>query len=418
MPKPDQTAYDPFTPAPGAARILGMRDAFALWFSLGVGLLVLQTGALLTPGLGLGPALAVTAVATAAGVLLLGLAAVVGADTGLSAMATLRPALGTAGAAIPALLNVIQLVGWGAFEIVAMRGAADAFMKQTFGVSNLAALTVAFGAAATLLAFVGPLSFVRRFLRQWGVWLLLAGAVWLTWRLVSEADLAALMARPGTGELSLSAGFDIVIAMPLSWLPLIADYSRFGRTPGKMFTGSALGYFLANVWFFGLGACFALLAPGKDPIVAALAMAGGGLAILLILIDETDNAFADIFSAAMSTASVAPLNVRLLAVGFGVLCTAIALFVQLDRYLDFLLMIGSVFAPLFGVLLTDHFVLRRRRPGLAAGKRSWVWQGLLAWVGGVGAYHAMKANMPDLAATLPAFAISAVAYFVLKRGRA
>jgi NCS1 family nucleobase:cation symporter-1 len=395
MPKPDQTAYDPFTPAPGAARILGLRDAFALWFSLGVGLLVLQTGALLTPGLGLGPALAVTAVATAIGVILLGLAAVVGADTGLSAMATLRPALGTTGAAIPALLNVVQLVGWGAFEIVAMRGAADAFMLQTFGISNLVALTVAFGAAATLLAFVGPLSFVRRFLRQWGVWLLLAGAVWLTWRLVSEADLAALMARPGTGELSLSAG----------------------RTPGKMFTGSALGYFLANVWFFGLGACFALLAPGKDPIVAALAMAGGGLAILLILIDETDNAFADIFSAAMSTASVAPLNVRLLAVGFGVLCTAIALFVQLDRYLDFLLMIGSVFAPLFGVLLTDHFVLRRRRPGLAAGKRSWVWQGLLAWVGGVGAYHAMKAYMPDLAATLPAFAVSAVAYFVLKRGR-
>jgi NCS1 family nucleobase:cation symporter-1 len=80
-------------------------------------------------------------------------------------------------------------------------------------------------------------------------------------------------------------------------------------------------------------------------------------------------------------------------------------------------MIGSVFAPLFGVLLTDHFVLRRRKPGLAAGKRPWLWQGLLAWIGGVGGYHAMKAYMPDLAATLPAFALSAVAYWVLKRGR-
>jgi NCS1 family nucleobase:cation symporter-1 len=81
-------------------------------------------------------------------------------------------------------------------------------------------------------------------------------------------------------------------------------------------------------------------------------------------------------------------------------------------------MIGSVFAPLFGVLLTDHFVIRRRRPGLGFGARPWVWQGLLAWAGGVGAYHAMRAHMPDLAATLPAFGISAVAYFVLKRGRA
>lgn len=417
MATPDHQSYDPFLPAPGSARALGLRDAFSLWFSLGVGLLVLQTGSLLTPGLGLGPALGVTVAATAVGVVLLGLAGVVGADTGLSAMATLRPSLGVRGAALPALLNVIQLVGWGAFEIVAMRNAADAFLTQTFGVSSVLLLTLAFGAAATALAFVGPLSFVRRFLRRWGVWLLLGGAVWLTWRLVAESDLRALLARRGTGDLSLAAAFDIVIAMPLSWLPLIADYSRFGRTPGKMFTGSALGYFLANVWFFALGACFALLAPGKDAMLAALALAGGGLAIVLILIDETDNAFADIFSAAMSTASVVRLDVRLLAVAFGVLCTAIAVLAPLDNYVDFLVLIGSVFAPLFGVLLTDHFVLRRRQPGLAAGRREWVWQGLLAWIGGVGAYHALKAYAPEVAATLPAFAVSAVAYFVLKRGR-
>jgi NCS1 family nucleobase:cation symporter-1 len=110
------------------------------------------------------------------------------------------------------------------------------------------------------LAILGPVSFVRRFLRAWGLWLLLAGAGWLTWRLLADHDLAALLAKAGTGEMSFGAGVDLVVAMPLSWLPLIADYTRFGRSPGGMFRGSAAGYLLANVWFMGLGAAYALAA--------------------------------------------------------------------------------------------------------------------------------------------------------------
>ena len=76
-----------------------------------------------------------------------------------------------------------------------------------------------------------------------------------------------------------------------------------------------------------------------------------------------------------------------------------------------------MFAPLFGVLLTDHFILRRRRTDLACARRNWVWRGLLAWALGAGAYHALKAYAPDIAATLPAFGVSAVVYYILKRGR-
>ncbi len=77
---------------------------------------------------------------------------------------------------------------------------------------------------------------------------------------------------------------DLVVAMPLSWLPLIADYTRFGRSAGGMFRGSALGFFVANVWFYGLGAAYGLASGGEVSLVATLAMAGGGLALLLILL--------------------------------------------------------------------------------------------------------------------------------------
>ncbi|RYF93809.1 MAG: putative hydroxymethylpyrimidine transporter CytX [Caulobacteraceae bacterium] len=422
MAQPDDTtpdalkdSYDPLTPVPAGARVFGALDMFSLWFSLGLGLLVLQAGAFLVPGLSLPAAFGAILVGTVLGVLLLAGAGMVGAETGLSAMGSLRPALGARGAAVPTVLNVVQLVGWGAFEIIAMREAADALAKQTFGVSNAVVWTLLFGALATGLAFLGPVSFVRRFLRAWGLWLLLAGAAWLTWRLLAEHDLAALWARPGTGEISFASGVDLVVAMPLSWLPLIADYTRFGRTPRAMFRGSALGYLLANVWFMGLGAAYALaVGGGEGMLIAALAAAGGGVALLLIVIDETDNTFADIHSAAVSTATLVRARPARLALGFGVLCTAIALVAPLGNYESFLLLIGSVFAPLFGVLLTDHFVVRPWRPDPNAATPGLNWAGLAAWAAGIAAYQGVGRLLPDVGATLPAFVTAALVYVALR----
>ena len=407
--------YDPLTPVPEDRRVFRAMDAFSLWFSLGIGLLVLQAGAFLVPGLSLGMALAAIVTGSVLGALLLAAAGVVGADTGLSAMGTLRLALGARGAAIPAVLNAIQLTGWGAFEIIAMRDSADALAKQALGFSNPLLWTLAFGALATGLAILGPVSFVRRFLRAWGLWLLLAGAGWLSWRLLADHDLAALMARAGTGEMSFGAGVDLVVAMPLSWLPLIADYTRFGRSPGGMFRGSAVGYLLANIWFMALGAAYALVAGGGEGmLLSALAASGGGIALLLIVIDETDNTFADIHSAAISTATLVRIKPARLALAFGVLCTLIAVWAPIARYETFLLLIGSVFAPLFGVLLTDHFIVRRRRAavsGLAGNALNL--PGLAAWAVGVGAYHALSRLAPNLGATLPAFVAAALVYLAL-----
>jgi NCS1 family nucleobase:cation symporter-1 len=415
-------SYDPLTPVPAERRAFDARDAFSLWFSLGIGLLVLQAGALLVPGLGLGTAFAAIVVGTGLGVVLLAAAGVVGADTGLSAIGSLRPALGIRGAAVPAVLNLIQLTGWGAFEIVAMRQSADALSRQAFGVSSPLAWTLLFGVLATALAVLGPLSVVRRLLRHWGMWLLLAGAAWLTWRLLARHDLAALFARAGDGSLSFAGAVDLVIAMPLSWLPLIADYTRFGRTPGAMFRGSVAGYFIANVWFYALGACYGLIAGGGDALLSALAAAGGGIALILILIDETDNAFADIFSAAVSTGTLVPVRITRLALAYGALCTVIALLIPLTRYEDFLLLIGSVFAPLFGMLLADHFIVRRRRIDPAAIRArgaaywfsgGWHIRGLLAWAAGVAAYQAVANFWPNAGATLPSLAVAALAYLAL-----
>ncbi|MGA7815041.1 putative hydroxymethylpyrimidine transporter CytX [Caballeronia sp.] len=420
--------YAPLLPVPAARRAFGTSDAFALWFSLGIGLLVAQAGALLVPGLSLPHALAAIVIGTVIGVVLLALAGVAGTDTGLAAMSSLRPTLGVRGASVPAVLNAVQLVGWGSFEIIVMRDSADALAKQSFNLSMPLVWTLIFGVLSTLLAITGPLSFVRRFLRTWGIWLLLGGAGWLTWNLLSKHDLTALMNRPGTGDMTFGAGIDLVVAMPLSWLPLIADYTRFGRSAGGTFRGTLLGYGIANIWFYALGAVYALAAGGGDALLTiALAQAAGGIALLLILVDEVDNAFADIHSAAVSTGTFwARASVPLLSAGFGALCTLVALLVQMGKYQNFLLLIGSVFAPLFGVVLADHFILRKRRIDVAAladlrgaygFSGGWHVSGFVAWVLGIAAYHAINNWLPNLGATLPSLVIGALAYLALASRR-
>jgi putative hydroxymethylpyrimidine transporter CytX len=204
-------------------------------------------------------------------------------------------------------------------------------------------------------------------------------------------------------------GFDIAIAMPLSWLPLIADYSRFGKSAVRVFGGTALGFFLGNVWLMSLGVAYTLaFATGAEANALLLALAGAGLGIplLLILLDESENAFADIHSAAVSAGIVLPLRVEALALAIGVLCTLIAWLAPLAEYQTFLLLIGSVFAPLFGVVLVDHFILRRRRAELAP-VCAWRGDTLLAWGSGAAVYHLLSHYSPEIGATLPAFLLAA-----------
>jgi len=158
-------------------------------------------------------------------------------------------------------------------------------------------------------------------------------------------------------------------------------------------------------------------------LISALAISGGGLALLLILIDETDNVFADIFSAAMSAQTLVRIGLPVLTLGFGAICTVIALFVPMVTYQDFLYKIGSVFAPLYGVLLCDHFLIRKRRVDAAQidlkGGAYWYLSGfapiaMIAWGLGVGAYYAILSYYPALGATLPAFAVSGLSYWGLR----
>jgi putative hydroxymethylpyrimidine transporter CytX len=416
------------------ARQLGGWEFAVLWGDLGIGLLVLLAGSLLVPALSLPEALGAILVGSVIGVTLLGLTGLVGSQTGLPTMVCLRPALGRRGSYVATGVNVVQLLGWTVFELVIMGHAANAIVRSLTGVDAAWLWVVGFGVVVIALGLWGPVAVVREWLTKFAVLAVLLTTGWLTLRVLGRADVGALWSAPAAGGLSFWAAVDIVIAMPISWLPLVSDYSRFARRPAPAFWGTTAGYLVANVGFYSLGALILLaMRTSYDPkaFVEAIALLAGPLVLLVLLADETDEAWADLYSCAVSIQNAFPqASVRSLVGGLGVVSVVLALAFDVTRYEGFLLLIGAVFVPLFGVLAADYFIVRQRRydpaalldatgaSGVVPGVR---WQGVLAWALGIGAYLWIAGRLeplgfgglPAIGASLPSLGLAAAVYLAV-----
>ena len=345
-------------PVPQRLRVLSGLDSALLWGTLGVSLLVLVAAAFLVPALSLPQALLAIVVGALIGNLMLAAAGGIGADARVPAMVLMRAPLGQRGSYLPTALNVAQCIGWAIFELIIIAAAAAALSDELFGFSGRSFWTILFGALACVLALMGPVGFVRRFVKRFALWAVLASLLYLSWWALDGADVSALWRADGAGGSSVLLGVDLVVAITVTWIPLAADYTRFARTRRGAFTGTFVGYFIPSLWMFGLGALLVLGRDLSDPVAVPAAVAAAGfaaaLALFAVTVDEADEAFANTYSAAVSLQNLLPrVPQRLLIVGVSVIATVGALTIQLRNYEAFLLLLGSFFVPLFGVLLAD-----------------------------------------------------------------
>lgn len=387
-------------------RRLSAVDMAVLWGDLGIGLLVLVTGALLVPGLGFMAALGTIVLGSVIGVGMLSLGAAAGAQHGVPTMVLLRPVLGMRGSWIPSALNVVQLVGWTAVELWAMSYVADLVSSRVFGFS---ARWLWLGVAALIctgFALWGPVGVTRVWMERFGAWVIGGICLMLTVAVVTSDGIWAAISASGTGGFpTFGPGLDLVIAMPISWFPLVADYTRFGSRPRAAFLGTFWGYLAANIWLYALGALLVLNA-GASPDPAGVALGvltiGGGsimgiLFLIGLLAGETDEAFADIYSGAVTLQNVFPkVPQNVLVVAIALIGTALAAVFTMELYESFLFLIGSVFVPLMGLMAADHFVVRRGHVDTRAlyepGGRYWFQGGLrrialVPWLAGFVVYH-------------------------------
>src|ERR671935_378323 len=271
------------TPVPERLRVLGLVDTMLLWGNLSVSLLVIVLGAILVPALSLKEALLAVLIGALAGNLLLGIAGMIGADARVPGMVVLRAPLGRRGSYAPTIVNVAQNLGWSTFELIVISTAAAALSKKVFGFEARWAWAIGFGVVAVALALLGPIGFVRRYVRKFAVWAVVASMIYLTWWVLDKSNLHEFWTADGAGGLPFGSGIDIVIGSIVSWTPLAADYTRFSSDRRSAFWGAAIGYFVPTLWCFGLGTLLVLSRNVTDaadvPAAVAAGGAGGGLAL-------------------------------------------------------------------------------------------------------------------------------------------
>jgi len=356
-------------PVPDRLRLLGVVDGLLLWSNLSVSLLVIVAGAFLVLppdqfGLGLSLPVALAAIVAAAivGNLLLGLGGLIGADARVPAMVLMRAPLGRRGSYLPTALNIVQCLGWSVFELIIIATGASALSEQLFGFGGVPFWKILFGVLATALAFLGPVGFVRKYVRKFAVWVVIASLLYLSWWSLHARHPVALWHRPGSH--AFWPGFDLVLASVISWTPLVADYTRFARSRRAGFWGAGLGYFIPTIPLFALGAVVAMSRSISDAPGLLTAIAAGGfaslLALLALTVDESDEAFANVYSGAVSLQNLLPrVPQRLLVTAVAATATAGALVIDLRNYQPFLYLLGSFFVPLFAVLLADWLLAGR-----------------------------------------------------------
>ncbi|MDQ6875514.1 MAG: cytosine permease [Actinomycetota bacterium] len=379
----------PPTLAEPPPRTLGLLDQLALWANLGVSLLG-PVGALFVIApfgvkpLSLAGAFTAIVLGTLAGTFLLALSAVPGADTGAPAMVLLRGLFGARLSYLPTVLNLLQCLGWGVFELVVIAAAAEQLLPWKVRWPYL----VAAGVLTTLMA-LRPLGVVRT-LRRYA--LVAVG--------LSTAYLFLQLLRHPLPSLTHGSwqGFwlatDVVIAVAVSYAPLASDYSRHSRAPRAAFLGSFIGYGVTQIAYYSLGllAFSTVVSNTGDTqthlFKGFLAVPLGWLPFAILVLRELDESFTNVYSTVVSTQNVRPLaDRRVLAVIIGALATALALLLNIADYQSFLYLLGSVFVPMFAVFAVDYFLLGGRHGWDCSAGAPSRWLMLAPWLLGFAAYQ-------------------------------
>ena len=401
-------------------RNLGGMDFLLLWSGAAVSLAEIWAGGLLIP-MGITAGILAVLLGHLIGNTPLALGGIIGAKTGLPSMVCIRPSFGVRGSYFATVLNLVQLVGWTGVMLWIGGQAAEAV--RPFPVAGFRGWIIVAGIVTTLWAVLGHRFW--KWLQRFAVTALLLLCCVMTYVLFSKYGWDQLTKLSSTRSMPFMTGLDLVIAMPMSWLPLVCDYSRFAKSTSAAFWGTWIGYFLVSSWMYVIGLSAALATGSATPESMVLQlMVGMGLAlpaIIIVLFSTFTTTFLDIYSTAVSSLNIWPaLGERRGSVFCGILGTALALVFPATAYESFLLFIGSVFCPLFGIVLADFFVLRKGKYfekdsqdrdlyWYAAGFNPWAF---VSWAGGFGIYHLLQRET-SLGSSIPSLVIAGLIYLAL-----
>lgn len=370
-----------------------------LWFGAAVSIAEILSGTLLAP-LGFAKGVAAILLGHIIGCALLFLAGLIGGKTQKSAMETVKLSFGQKGSLLFSCLNVLQLVGWTAIMIYS--GAAAANAVVSVGTGWVWAVVIG------LLILIWLLMGVKH-LGKLNV-IIMAVLFGLT------VLLSVLVFRPSGstafgGDISFGAAVELSVAMPLSWLPLISDYTRTAKKPRAAAGVGAIAYFFTSSWMYTIGMAAALFT-GKSEIAEIMLQAGLGIAgLLIILLSTVTTTFLDSYSAGVSAQSIsAKLKEKPVAILVCVVGTLLAIATPIAQFESFLYFIGSVFAPMVAIQIVDYFILKKDS---SASKFNW--GNLALWLVGFVLYRVFLYLDTPIGNTVPVMLVTGLLCFAANK---
>ncbi|OGP57543.1 MAG: hydroxymethylpyrimidine transporter CytX [Deltaproteobacteria bacterium RBG_13_49_15] len=344
---------------------LSAANLFFLWFGAAISVAEILTGGFLAD-LGIIKGLWAILLGHLVGTFLLVMGGVIGYRERLPAIMSTRISFGKQGSYLISLINIMQLIGWTAIMIIEGGNAINGVAKSLWGFDHPHLAACVIGLFVGFWVFVGVHGF--KTLNMVAVSLLLVLTVIMSVVVLTQPMDVSTIKSSGT----FWAGFELSIIMPLSWFPLIADYTSMSRSEKGSWLAPFAGYFIGSCWMYAIGLIGAIFSGSPDPTHMMVAVRLGIIAMLIIGLSTITTTFLDVFSAAVSTLNIFPkINRRGAAVGYALAGTVFAMFFPIEAYTSFLYILGSVFAPLIAILLDDYFLLkvdlRNRKGDVAAG---------------------------------------------------
>ncbi|MGL4982439.1 MAG: putative hydroxymethylpyrimidine transporter CytX [Treponemataceae bacterium] len=382
-----------------SSRLMSFVSGSFLWFGAAISIAEIATGALLS-SLGFLHGFFAILLGHLIGCTLFFFAGFIGAKNNTSAMESARYSFGKYGSILFSVLNILQLIGWTAVMIIGASRSASAIFSQSslFGSSVLWSIFI--GLLICLWVFAG-ISNVGK-LNLVAVTALFGLTVLLGFVVFSNTSSEKIITKELQGVMSFSIALELSIAMPLSWLPLISDYTKNTKKPFTFTLVSTLFYFLGSTFMYTIGLGAAIFAGTADIVSILLSVNLGTVALLIVIFSTVTTTFLDVHSAGMSFVNISKKittkNIALITCLIGVL---LAIFIPIDQYENFLLLIGSVFVPMIVILISDFFIFKKSSMDTSIN-----WHNIILWLIGFIIYRfLLLINLP-IGSTLPVMIIT------------
>ena len=305
------------------------------------------------------------------GGILLFLVGLIGARLRVNAMESIKSTFGDLGSKFFASLNVMQLIAWVA--VLNAQGAL-ALLGLNLGIP-FPVICFILAILVALWVFVG----LQRTSKITSVVMMVLTVLLLllSLQLFGFKPYAAL---PASNSLTFWNIFEISIAMPISWLPVISDYTKDAQKPVKATAASAIAYTIASLWMYFIG--IEVVGIGTTSISQAILIAGLGIpgVIILVLSTVTTNFLATNSAGESAKAIYNRLDPKVTGVVVSVLSALLAISGIMDQYINFLYLISSVFGPMAAVLIVSFYF------GGNNESKDWYWN-ILAWFVGFVVYQ-------------------------------